>query len=71
MKCPNCGAQEFEIVTLESTLQRLEFDGQGNVDWGEPITLGVHGLLKLVCTSCGAEFTKDETVKQAIAEHLS
>jgi hypothetical protein len=71
MKCPNCGAQEFEIVTLESTLQRLEFDGQGNVDWGEPITLGVHGLLELACISCGAELTNDETVKRAMVASLS
>ena len=71
MNCPKCGSQEFEIVTLESTLQRLEFNGQGDVKWGEPITLAVIGLLELVCISCGAELTKDEAVKCALVEHLS
>jgi len=69
--CPKCGGCEFEIVTLESTLQRVTLNGGSQVHWGEPVTLAILNIQELRCVTCGVDFSHNETVKQLIAERPS
>lgn len=66
--CPKCGGAEFEIVTLESVLQRITVNGDGQIHWGKPVTLSVLNILELRCVTCGVDFSRNEAVKQSIVE---
>lgn len=69
--CPKCGGDEFEIVTLESTLQRVTVKGDSQVHWDEPLTLAVLNIVELRCLTCGVDLSHNEAVKQLIAERWS
>jgi len=69
--CAKCGGCEFEIVTLESTLQRVTVNGDSQVHWGKPVTLAVVNILELRCVTCGVDFSHNERMKQLLAERCS
>ena len=69
--CPKCGGNEFEIVTLDSVLQRITVDGDSQVNWAEPVTLAVLKIVELRCLTCGVDLSLNEAVKQLIAERWS
>lgn len=68
--CPKCGGHEFEIVTLESVLQRLTVNEDSQVRWGETITLAVLQIAELRCTTCGVDFANNEKVKRQLVNEL-
>lgn len=69
--CPKCGGCEFEIVTLESVLQRIGVDGDSQVHWDEPLTLAVLKIVELRCLTCGTDFSHNERMKQLLVEACS
>jgi len=69
--CPKCGGCEFEIVTLESTLQRITVNEDSQVHWGESVTLAVLKVAELRCLTCGVDLSHNEAVKQLLAERCS
>lgn len=69
--CPKCGGCEFETVTLESVLQKIRVNDEGQVHWGEPLTLAVVRIQELRCLTCGVDFSHDEMLKQLLAERCS
>ena len=69
--CPKGGGNEFEIVTLDSVLQRITVNGDGQVLWDEPLTLAVLKIVELRCLTCGVDLSLNEAVKQLIAERWS
>ena len=69
--CPKCGGCDFEIVTLDSVLQRITVNGDSQVHWDEPVTLAVLNIVELRCLTCGVDFSHNDAVKQLIAEHCS
>jgi len=66
--CPKCGGCEFEIVTLESVLQRIAVNEDSRVHWEKPVTLAVLKILELRCLTCGVDFSRNEAVIESIAE---
>ena len=69
--CPKCGGDEFQIVTLESVLQRTAGNGDGRVHWAEPVTLAVLKVLELRCMTCGVDLSRNDTIMQLIAERCA
>ena len=69
--CPKCGGDEFQIVTLESVLQRTRENGDGRVHWVEPVTLAVLKVLELRCMTCGVDLSHNDAVMQLIAERCA
>ena len=69
--CPKCGGNEFEIVTLDSVLQRITVNGDSQVHWDEPLTLAVLKIAELRCLTCGVDLSHNDAVKQLIAERCS
>ena len=65
--CPKCGGCEFEMVTLDSTLQRVTVNGDSQVHWGKPLTLAVLKIMELRCLTCGVDLTYNEGIKCSIA----
>ena len=69
--CPKCGGDEFEIVTMESVLQRMTVNGDSRVHWAEPVTLAVLKVLELRCMTCGVDLSRNDTIMQLIAERCA
>ena len=69
--CPKCGGCEFEIVTVESVLQRITVNGDSQVHWEEPLTLAVLNIVELRCVICGVDFSHDQRMKQLIVERCA
>lgn len=69
--CPKCGGFEFEIVTLESVLQRVAVSGDSQVHWGEPMCLAILKITELRCVTCGTDFSHDERMKEVLAEQCA
>jgi len=69
--CPKCGGCEFEIVTVESVLQRITVNGDSQVHWEEPLTLAVLKIVELRCLTCGVDLSHNDTVKQLIVERCA
>lgn len=69
--CPKCGGCDFEIVTLDSVLQRITVNGDSQAHWEEPVTLAVLNIVELRCLICGVDLSHNDTVKQLIAERCS
>lgn len=54
MKCPKCSSKSFTVE--EQAFQRLDFDANGELDWGE-IEAGDRED-KVFCRDCGYEIPK-------------
>ena len=69
--CPKCGGNEFEIVTLDSVLQRITVNGDSRVHWAEPVTLAVLNIVELRCLTCGVDYSHDERMKALVVERCA
>ena len=69
--CPKCGGDEFEIVTLDSVLQRITVNGDSRVHRDEPVTLAVLNIVELRCLTCGVDLSHNDAVKRLIGDRWS
>ena len=68
--CPKCGGCEFEIVTVDSVLQRITVNGDSQVHWDEPVTLAVLKIMELRCLTCGVDLLHNEVAKRSLTQKL-